>query len=240
MTVTTHTGGSILGHAVKRTEDQELITGAGLYTGDLPVEGSLHAVFVRSPIAHGTLGEIDVDEAKGMPGVVAVYTNADLDVADRPGLPGVVPDAMSRPHLAKGKVRFVGDIVAVVIGTTAGVDEPRRLVLRAKLGLEVLLKLGFEALAEMRERGRLFTLCSQRRVDRLGDHWRVAVRCRTTGGKGAGTMMTGATVAVVVLEVELGFKAVIDVPDGEVELVEELVVDPVDDGSVGEVETIAA
>jgi aerobic carbon-monoxide dehydrogenase large subunit len=119
VSVTTHTGGSILGHAVKRTEDQELITGAGLYTGDLPVEGSLHAVFVRSPIAHGTLGEIDVDEAKKMPGVVAVYTNADLDVADRPGLPGVVPDAMSRPHLAKGKVRFVGDIVAVVIGETA-------------------------------------------------------------------------------------------------------------------------
>ena len=120
MTVTTHTGGSILGHAVKRTEDQELITGAGQYTGDLPVEGSLHAVFVRSPIAHGTLGNIDVDEARGMPGVVAVYTATELDVPDRPGLPGVVPDAMSRPHLAKGKVRFVGDIVAVVIGTTAG------------------------------------------------------------------------------------------------------------------------
>ncbi len=119
MSVTTHTGGSILGHAVKRTEDQELITGAGLYTGDLPVEGSLHAVFVRSPIAHGTLGDIDVEEARGMPGVVAVYTNADLEVADRPGLPGVVPDAMARPHLAKGKVRFVGDIVAVVIGNTA-------------------------------------------------------------------------------------------------------------------------
>jgi carbon-monoxide dehydrogenase large subunit len=120
VSVTTHTGGSILGHAVKRTEDQELITGAGQYTGDLPVEGSLHAVFVRSPMAHGTLGEIDVDEAKGMPGVVAVYTAADLEMPDRPGLPGVVPDAMARPHLAKGKVRFVGDIVAVVIGTTAG------------------------------------------------------------------------------------------------------------------------
>ncbi|MDL5160375.1 xanthine dehydrogenase family protein molybdopterin-binding subunit [Actinomycetospora termitidis] len=120
MSVTTHTGGSILGHPVKRTEDQELITGAGLYTGDLPVEGSLHAVFVRSPIAHGTLGDIDVEEARSMPGVVAIYTAADLDVADRPGLPGVVPDAMARPHLAKGKVRFVGDIVAAVIGETAG------------------------------------------------------------------------------------------------------------------------
>lgn len=119
MSVTTHTGGSILGHAVKRTEDRELITGAGRYTGDLPVEGSLHAVFVRSPIAHGTLGGIDVDEARGMPGVVAVYTHDDLGLPDRPGLPGVVPAAMSRPHLATGKVRFVGDIVAVVVARTA-------------------------------------------------------------------------------------------------------------------------
>ena len=89
MSVTTHTGGSILGHAVKRTEDQELITGAGLYTGDLPAEGSLHAIFVRSPIAHGTLGAIDVDEAKGMPGVDT-----------RPMGSGAPPTAVSMPSIA--------------------------------------------------------------------------------------------------------------------------------------------
>jgi aerobic carbon-monoxide dehydrogenase large subunit len=120
VSVTTHTGGSILGHPVKRTEDRELITGAGIYTGNMSVEGALHAIFVRSPIAHGTLGEIEVDEARAMPGVVAVYTAADLELADRPGLPGVVPDAMNRPQLAKGKVRHVGDMVAVVIAETAG------------------------------------------------------------------------------------------------------------------------
>ena len=114
------TAGSILGHSVKRTEDRSLITGAGDYTGDLPIEGSLHAVFVRSPFAHGTLTGVDVSEARQRPGVVAVYTDGDLEVADRPGLPGVVPDVMSRPHLARGKVRFVGDIVAVVIARTAG------------------------------------------------------------------------------------------------------------------------
>lgn len=119
MTVTTHTGGSILGHPVKRTEDRELITGAGVYTGNMPVEGALHAFFVRSPFAHGTLKSIDVDEARGMPGVVAVYTAADLDLADRPGLPGVVPETMNRPQLAKGKVRHVGDMVAIVIAETA-------------------------------------------------------------------------------------------------------------------------
>ena len=120
MTITPSRSGSIFGHSVKRTEDQGLITGAEKYTGDLPIEGSYHVVFVRSPIAHGTLNSIDVEEARSRPGVVGVYTDGDLEIADRPGLPGVVPDVMSRPPLARGRVRFVGDIVAAVVAETAG------------------------------------------------------------------------------------------------------------------------
>ena len=117
MTVTTQ--GSILGNRVLRTEDRELITGAGDYTADLPVDGAYHAAFVRSPIAHGTITGIETDEARGLPGVVAVYTYEDIGLAPRQGLPGVVPEAMARPHLATGKVRFVGDIVAVVVAESA-------------------------------------------------------------------------------------------------------------------------
>jgi carbon-monoxide dehydrogenase large subunit len=113
------TAGSILGNSVTRTEDPELITGAVVYTADVPVEGSFHAVFVRSPIAHGVLSGVDVGEARARPGVRAVYTAADLGMPDRPGLPGVVPDAMARPLLAREKVRFAGDIVAVVIADSA-------------------------------------------------------------------------------------------------------------------------
>ncbi|MFC5141055.1 xanthine dehydrogenase family protein molybdopterin-binding subunit [Actinomycetospora rhizophila] len=120
MTITPTRTTSIFGNSVKRTEDKGLIRGAEDYTGDLPIEGSLHAVFVRSPIAHGTITSIDASEARSMPGVVAVYTDGELNVNDRAGLPGVVPDAMSRPALARGKVRFVGDIVAVVVAETAG------------------------------------------------------------------------------------------------------------------------
>ena len=120
MTITPPRGGSIFGHSVHRREDQGLITGEARYTGDLPLEGSYHAVFVRSPIAHGTVSSVDVDEARGKPGVVAVYTADDLDLPDRAGLPGVVADAMNRPPLARHKVRFVGDILAVVIAETAG------------------------------------------------------------------------------------------------------------------------
>ncbi|RZT85008.1 xanthine dehydrogenase molybdenum binding subunit apoprotein [Pseudonocardia sediminis] len=117
MTLTTQ--GSFLGNRVLRTEDQELITGAGDYTADLPVEGAYHVAFVRSPFAHGTITSIETEEARGLPGVVAVYTYDDIGLAPRQGLPGVVPEAMARPHLAKGKVRFVGDIVAVVVAESA-------------------------------------------------------------------------------------------------------------------------
>ena len=120
MTITPSRSGSIFGHSVKRTEDQGLITGAESYTGDLPIEGSLHVVFVRSPMAHGTLNSVDVEEARTKPGVVGVYVDGDLQIADRPGLPGVVPDAMSRPPLARGRVRFVGDIIAAVVAETSG------------------------------------------------------------------------------------------------------------------------
>lgn len=117
MAVTTQ--GSFLGNRVLRTEDQELITGAGDYTADLPVEGAYHVAFVRSPFAHGTITSIETEDARGLPGVVAVYTFDDIGLTPRNGLPGVVPEAMARPHLASGKVRFVGDIVAVVVAETA-------------------------------------------------------------------------------------------------------------------------
>ena len=117
MAVTTQ--GSFLGNRVLRTEDQELITGAGDYTADLPVEGAYHVAFVRSPFAHGTITSIETEDARGLPGVVAVHTFDDIGLTPSNGLPGVVPEAMARPHLASGKVRFVGDIVAVVVAETA-------------------------------------------------------------------------------------------------------------------------
>ena len=120
MTITPTRSTSIFGNSVKRTEDKGLITGAEDYTADLPIEGAYHAVFVRSPIAHGTLNSVDTDEARSMPGVKAVYVDGELNATDRPGLPGMVPDAMNRPAFARGKVRFVGDIIAVVIAETAG------------------------------------------------------------------------------------------------------------------------
>jgi aerobic carbon-monoxide dehydrogenase large subunit len=106
--------GSILGNRVARTEDPELLTRGGTYVYDLPLEGRLHAVFVRSPYAHARVIGIDTAEAAASPGVAAVYTAADLDIAPHHGFVKVA-DAFARSPLASDTVRFVGDPVAVVL-----------------------------------------------------------------------------------------------------------------------------
>ena len=111
--------GSILGNRVTRTEDPELLTGAGKYIADLDLgDRALHAVFVRSDIAHGVINSIDISEALRMPGVVAVWTADELDIAPHHGFATIDP-AFARPPLATDRVRFVGEAVAVVFAETA-------------------------------------------------------------------------------------------------------------------------
>jgi carbon-monoxide dehydrogenase large subunit len=111
------TSGSILGNAVHRTEDPRILSGDARYFDDMPVQGLSHLVFVRSTIAHALVESIDTSEAAGMPGVVAVYTAADLELSPLQGF-AMVPPMFARPPLASERVRFVGDIVAAVVGET--------------------------------------------------------------------------------------------------------------------------
>ncbi|MFP3880891.1 MAG: xanthine dehydrogenase family protein molybdopterin-binding subunit [Actinomycetota bacterium] len=111
-------GRSILGAAVKRSEDPRFITGAGRYLGDIECDGALWMVPVRSDVAHGNLEEVDVEAARTAPGVVRVYVSGELDIDRMPvGAPGL-DDATRRPCIAVDRVRFVGDIVAVVVADT--------------------------------------------------------------------------------------------------------------------------
>jgi aerobic carbon-monoxide dehydrogenase large subunit len=110
-----------------RKEDQRFITGKGRYTDDINQHGQTYAVFVRSPHAHAKLVSIDKASVSGMPGVLAVFDGTDV-AAD--GLGNLIcgwlvkskdgsPMKMGpHPVLAQGKVRYVGDRVAVVIAET--------------------------------------------------------------------------------------------------------------------------
>jgi len=109
--------GSILGNNVRRIEDPRFITGKGRYMDDLEANDVLYLKSVRSQIPHGTLNSVDVAAAMQVPGVVAVLTAADFDLPpNRPTRPADV--ATSRPLVAADKVRFVGDVVAVVVADT--------------------------------------------------------------------------------------------------------------------------
>ena len=116
-----------LGAAVRRKEDHRFITGKGQYTDDINRPGQTHAYFLRSPHAHANVKSIDIARAKAMPGVVAIYTGDDV-AADKVGglicgwmihsKDGTPMRAGPHPILAQGKVRYVGDHVAVVIAET--------------------------------------------------------------------------------------------------------------------------
>jgi carbon-monoxide dehydrogenase large subunit len=110
-------GGSILGHPVPRREDPKILHGQARYFDDMAPDGCAHVVFVRSTIAHARVTGIDTSEAEGMPGVVAVHTHATLGLAPVQGFI-MLPPVFSRPPLADGVVRFVGDMVAVVVAET--------------------------------------------------------------------------------------------------------------------------
>lgn len=110
--------GSILGAAVKRAEDPRFITGAGRFLSDIDVDNALWMVPVRSDLAHGTIQEVDIDAASTSPGVVRVYLGGELDMSPMPvGAPGL-GDVLRRNAIAIDRVRFVGDIVAVVVAET--------------------------------------------------------------------------------------------------------------------------
>jgi carbon-monoxide dehydrogenase large subunit len=114
-----------MGASVRRKEDQRFLTGRGRYTDDIDRPGQSYACFVRSPHAHAKINGINTDAAQAAPGVLAVLTGDDLQADGVGGIPcGFAPDggpqnAPPRPALAQGKVRFVGDLVALVVAESA-------------------------------------------------------------------------------------------------------------------------
>jgi aerobic carbon-monoxide dehydrogenase large subunit len=116
-----------IGQAITRREDERLLFGTGQYVDDMAFPGETFVAFVRSPHAHARINSIDVEAAKGMPGVIAVFTGQDLKADNI----GPLPDGaglkradgkpmVGPPHhsLAIGSARYVGEPVAAVVAKT--------------------------------------------------------------------------------------------------------------------------
>ena len=114
-----------IGQPVTRAEDPTLLTGRGRYTDDISLPGQAWAVIVRSPYAHGVIRGIGTEAARGMPGVLGVWTGEDLSgfapmtcAMPLKNADGSPLRSTQRLPLATGKVRHVGDPVAFVVAET--------------------------------------------------------------------------------------------------------------------------
>ena len=114
---------TLVGQSLKRNEDPRLLSGTALFVDDVHLPNMAHAAFLRSPYAHARIRAIDTAAALQLPGVIAVFTAHDLGAYWQPAPLLVDPPPIRRltfaerthPPLAKDKVRYTGEPVAVVI-----------------------------------------------------------------------------------------------------------------------------
>ena len=120
-----------VGQPVRRKEDDRFLRGTGRYVDDIVFPGQAVAAFLRSQIAHGDLVSVDASAARGAPGVLAVYTGEDIAdrLAENPSeapvqqADGSPVAPVSMPQLARGRVRFVGQPVAMVVAESRAAAE---------------------------------------------------------------------------------------------------------------------
>jgi carbon-monoxide dehydrogenase large subunit len=116
-----------IGQSVRRTEDIRFVTGQGQYTDDMRFDDEAHTAFARSPQSHARIVSIDTSAAQSAPGVIAVLTYEDVEAFGANPMPCMAPlqsrdgsavKASPKCLLAKGKVTFTGEAVAMVIAQT--------------------------------------------------------------------------------------------------------------------------
>jgi carbon-monoxide dehydrogenase large subunit len=142
---------------VRRNEDARLLTGRARFVDDVQLPGTVHVAFVRSDYAHGRLQHVDAAAARRRPGVLAVYTADDLGAYCQPApllvppppIEGLVFHACTHLPLARGKVRHVGEPIAMVVADSryAAEDAVRDVIvevepLAAVVDLETALAAG--------------------------------------------------------------------------------------------------
>ena len=118
---------SLIGSAIERLEDLRFLRGRGQYVDDLARKDMLHAAFLRSSVAHGRIRSIDVSAARALPGVHGVLTAKDIGnrVPRVPMRLQPLPDfePFGQPVIAETKVRYVGEVLALVLADSAGIAE---------------------------------------------------------------------------------------------------------------------
>ncbi len=132
-----------IGQSVVRREDGRFLTGRGQYTDDISLQGQTYGYFLRSPHAHARIKSLDTTAAAGSPGVLGIFTGEHFKAVG--GLPcgwlinnidGTPMKEPKHPVLADGKVRYVGDRVALVVAET--LEQAKAAAQKIEVDYEVL------------------------------------------------------------------------------------------------------
>ena len=119
------------GQRIKRNEAPRLLTGQALFVDDVQLPNMAHLAFVRSPHAHGRILSIDTSMAEEVAGVIGVYTADDLGdywqhgplLVPPPPIENIIFNERTQVPLAKGKVRYVGEPIAVIVAESRYIAE---------------------------------------------------------------------------------------------------------------------
>jgi carbon-monoxide dehydrogenase large subunit len=125
-----------IGSPIERIEDQRLLSGSATFVGDLNPAGLYHAVILRSTVAHGVIRSVDASAARSHPGIVAVITAADVgEVPIIPFRQHAIPQAEPylQPVIARDKVRYVGEPIAVIIAIEQAIAEDALAFIRVEI-----------------------------------------------------------------------------------------------------------
>tara|TARA_Y100001934_G_scaffold72296_1_gene89902 strand:- start:2281 stop:4677 length:2397 start_codon:yes stop_codon:yes gene_type:complete len=129
-----------IGKSVSRIEDQKFLTGQGQFVDDVTMPGLLHMAILRSPLSHGIIKTIDLENARSMSGVVDVFSSQDIDIP-LPDIPlRLAPfrgfERFLQKPIAVDKVRYVGEPVVVIVAESPYLAEDA--IAKVKLDLDAL------------------------------------------------------------------------------------------------------
>ncbi len=143
---------TLVGQPVRRLEDSRLLTGGGRYVDDIGRDNLLHAVILRSDVAHGWIRSVDASRAMALPGVHSVVTAANI-----PGEIPLVPlrlmpmkelEPLGQPAFARDKVRYVGEAIAVILADSPAIGEDARALIEVEIDPLPPIASRHDALAE--------------------------------------------------------------------------------------------
>lgn len=173
--------------STRRSEDVRFLTGHGRYIDDVAPENALFAYFLRAPVAHADITSLDLTDARAADGVHLIVTAEDMEAAglnirmaahELTNADGTTATAPMRPMLAKDRMRFVGEPVAMIVADSLGAAKDAADLIMLEyddlpVSLDLMPGAGLTSTMLPRKTARLIGISAKR--TQLPQHWKALI-----------------------------------------------------------------